>query len=166
MYFKPEMITAIVEGRKTQTRRVCKPGEITFFSDNTLRRFVLDPNGRTKWVTENDYSVCPGRGKVGVWWDKDFQWKQYHPIDFIDWIPLRIRLTAIWRERVTEISEEDARAEGYPFEWPADLTKTYEVMPAPPRVWYAKLWDRINTRKGTRWADSPDVWALSFEVVK
>jgi len=36
----------------------------------------------------------------------------------------------------------------------------------PPSEAYAELWDSINTRPGTRWADNPFVWVITFEVVR
>jgi len=59
--------------------------------------------------------------------------------------PLRIKIIDIHRERLQMISEEDARAEGV------------EDVEA-----YALLWDSINKRPGTRWADNPFVWVIEF----
>lgn len=184
MYFKPEMITAIVEGRKTQTRRVCKPGE-----EISGERFDLHgihilsvSNGRIKWELDRTYAVCPGRGKPGVWWKADGDWlvpdafnedRFYGPMirddhgrwfQRVEYRPLRIRITAIRRERVTDISEEDAWAEGC-----EAVSVLLDYINNPIELYvpsYAALWDRINTKPGTRWADAPDVWVLSFEVVK
>jgi hypothetical protein len=42
------------------------------------------------------------------------------------------------------------------------------LLPAPPdpRWAFIELWDRINTHKGTRWTENPNVWVLTFELVK
>lgn len=71
---------------KTQTRRPYKPGD---YRDDYK---VISASGRTRWREGSYCAVQPGRGKKAV--------------DHI-WIE-RIR-----RERVCDISEADARAEGF-----------------------------------------------------
>jgi hypothetical protein len=60
-----------------------------------------------------------------------------------------IRLLKIERVSVRNMDQYDAWREG--------VSSVAE---------YAALWDRINRRKGTRWADNPMVWRLHFEVVR
>ena len=176
------------------------------WSDDVIDSVLTQPN-RLKWQVGRTYAVSPGRGKPGVWWEpgglvkgywydvagpilKPSQWTSYgkgvKPEDItLDTLkangyqPLRIRITQIRRERVQEISEADAIAEG----WPDNEDKRecphcdalyptgwYDGPNLPctcnPLTWYRLLWDSINTKKGTRWADNPEVWVLSFEVVK
>ena len=91
MYFK--QIDEIVNGTKTQTRRICKLGEYDlvapeekdymfldregnpciFHLATETRRItaVRDANKRLKWEVGRDYAVSPGRGKAGVWWKPD-----------------------------------------------------------------------------------------------
>lgn len=70
---------------------------------------------------------------------------------------LTLRVTQVRVERLQDISEEDARAEGC---GPADLTR-YAVPTVRDAFRY--LWDD-HANKGTTWADNPWVWAMSFEV--
>ncbi|MBZ0291403.1 MAG: ASCH domain-containing protein [Anaerolineae bacterium] len=65
----------------------------------------------------------------------------------------RIRITDIRKEPLQELSTEDAIAEGV-------VLKDY----VGPRLRYSNLWDSINTRKGIRWNDNPDVWVITFEM--
>lgn len=162
MLFKPELIAEIKAGRKTQTRRVVKPGETalratddhvyyteipgkfsyTGLTTSIITEAVYDANSRIKWQVGRVYAICPGRGKPGVGF---------------------IRLTAIQQERVQDIRDAGALAEGFPPDWiPWD---TQELVLTFPREWYRLTWDAINTRKGTRWQDNPDVWVLTFEYV-
>jgi hypothetical protein len=60
-----------------------------------------------------------------------------------------IRLLKIERVSVRNMDQYDAWREG--------VSSVAE---------YAALWDRINRRKGTRWADNPMVWRLTFEVAQ
>jgi hypothetical protein len=119
--------------------------------------------------------VQPKRGRPGAWWcnTADGAWWDMNLPDIgelddwpcrDDWRPLRIRLLDIRQERVQEISEDDAWAEGCPWSRAmGQYNPAYEVL--DPREWYANLWDSINTKPGTRWADNPEVWAITFEVV-
>lgn len=88
-------IDEILDGRKTQTRRVCKPGE-------TCKRYIDDtiwcvrtPSNRTKWERGHTYAIQPKRGQPGL---------KTH----------RIRITALRQERLGAITEDDAKAEGCP----------------------------------------------------
>jgi hypothetical protein len=67
-------------------------------------------------------------------------------------------------ERLQDISEDDAAAEGWPA--PADRAKTgiAEIRDAYPIGWYAALWDSINSKPGTQWSANPWVVAYSFTV--
>lgn len=209
MLFTPEHIQMIAEGRKTQTRRVCKPGdELRQWDVDTPMVYHIDDGwcghegpepacypGRVKWRVGGTYAVQPGRGlptarvKDGRVWmyaprfalaggpSFDFPLEEWHKRT-ADWQPLRIRITNIRREHLQDISNDDAYEEGVicpgcgntgwmllrpnnpwsgPSEHPCDCNPVKE---------YAKVWGRINTRKGTRWADNPLVWVLTFEVVR
>ena len=183
MIFK--QIDEILSGQKTQTRRVVKPGEFVYQHGNqnpdgpsailSVSTLVDSPEKhafteRIKWAVGRTYAVVPKRGKPGVWWKvsdgipyakSPIDWsikagfEDFYPVNILNgmihdgWQPLRIRITAIRRERLQDISEADAKAEG--------VGNVEE---------YRALWDSINTRKGTRWQDCPDVWVITFEVVR
>lgn len=175
MIFK--QIDEILSGQKTQTRRVVKPGEFVYQHGNqnpdgiwaidTVFTLIDNPEkheykDRIKWKVGRTYAVVPKRGKPGVWWSDLYLGSVSHPLVIekpdaatqayrieTGWRPLRIRIVAIRREHLQDITEADAKAEG-----------------VSSKGEYAKLWNRINKRKGTRWSDNPLVWALTFEVVK
>lgn len=68
-----------------------------------------------------------------------------------------LELTEIRVQRVQEISEEDAKAEG------ADLTAGVTgPMCGTYRGAFCRLWDSINAKRGYGWDTNPWVWALSF----
>ena len=110
--------------------------------------------------------------------DKDVRGYPWRPSIFMPHWASRItlELTSVRVERVQDISEEDAIAEGVGsgFQcnggWPdyqhirngvCDLTQDTAKMS------YASLWDSINgKRPGCEWADNPWVWVLAFRMVQ
>lgn len=189
MIFKE--VDKILSGRKTQTRRVVKAEDFYevdcddpfcdtpdyYISTIVCRMGEMTRTGiksRARWQVGRTYAVVPKRGLPTVWWRDRYFTGEYttiskswrdgyarngHSAKKLEadmkadgWQPLRIRITAIRRERLQDISEADVRAEG---------VESVESVEA-----YRVLWDSINTRKGTRWQDCPDVWVLSFEVVR
>ncbi len=167
MIFK--QIDEILSGQKTQTRRVCNPGEGMYKDTLALRE-----SGAVKWAVGKTYAVVPKRGKPSVWWKRvgtvaltHNGMHEYHypsnpdaaaialPVTRAElekrgFQPLRIRITAIRQERLQDISEADAKAEGV-----ADVEA------------YRALWQAINGKTpGARWDANPQVFVLEFEVVK
>lgn len=154
MLFKPELCQAILDGTKTQTRRLVKPGEACRDGMSVAKTWTHDVLGITghrcwvpyypKWQVGRTYAIQPGRGKKAVG---------------------RIRITKIRREELWEIScggylgRSDMQQEGCPFVNEPNRMGLDEV------EWFGELWDSINTKKGDRWADNPEVWVLEFECV-
>jgi hypothetical protein len=82
------------------------------------------------------------------------------------WRPLRIRITEIRREPLQAITEADAIAEGCKGRtvytgYTNEDTVDYDMT---PRDEYRDLWNSINGPKS--WDLNPDVWVLTFEVVR
>lgn len=178
-------IDEIVSGRKTQTRRIVKANEELIASGVVIYRGCFhqymppEPLYRLKWEVGRNYAVVPGRGKHGemvhckgfhftpvrveggLYYDGDGYW--FGPNECQ---PLRICITAIRQERLQDITETDARAEGvkaaecYRAEYFAGKEPLESYVEG-----YRQLWNQINARKGTRWADNPLAWVLTFEVV-
>lgn len=74
---------------------------------------------------------------------------------------ITLRITDVRVERVQDITEDDARAEGVaPVGW---IDET-DVGMSSYREGFARLWNRINGSGA--WEANPWVWALSFEMVK
>jgi hypothetical protein len=169
-------------GTKGQTRRICKDGETAVYDDAGEIVKVLDARGRVKWEVGNDRCVQPKRGSSGLWYTpcctcggvitalanaivEDRYMPDSPEGEKNGWNPLRIKIVTIGREPVNKISTNDAVAEGYPYEFPPTGPVNHPHQ-ADPRGWYADLWDSINKRKGQRFADAPECWCLTFEVVK
>ena len=167
MIFK--QIDEILSGQKTQTRRVVKPGEGMYEAS-----LALTAAGNVKWAVGKTYAVVPKRGKPSVWWKRAGTvalthngMHEYHypsnpdaaaialPVTRAElekrgFQPLRIRILAIRQERLQDITEADAKAEGV-----ADVEA------------YRALWQAINGKTpGARWDANPTVFVLEFELVR
>lgn len=142
MIFKPELAQKVLTGEKTQTRRIVKPGEWFSVLPNGSKA-VFYEEGRLKWITGESYAIQPGRTKAAIG---------------------RFKLLDIRRERVQDISESDAIAEG------VELNHYYcdegtDSDPTPihrcdPIGKFLELFESING-KG---ALEKEVWVLVFEV--
>lgn len=83
---------------------------------------------------------------------------------------ITVEITSVRVERVQDISEDDARAEGVRLgeQVPATINgKPGAVAFFDPRAAYAYLWNAINgKRHGCSWEANPWVWALTFRRVE
>ena len=140
--FSGPMIRAILEGRKTQTRRIVKP--------NCLSK--LSPYGRTGdrlWVRETWGHNPEGPGYV-YRSDGDFDMKfhgdRWRPsIHMPRWASrITLEVTGVRVERLQDINEEDALAEGVEHA-------------------FRSLWESINGPGS--WDANPWVWVVEFRRV-
>lgn len=178
------MVRGLLEGRKTQTRRLAKRQDIFF------------RNGRP-WVPTGIHSEMPytqpGWSVGDLLWVRE-TWRPLHSgdpsrgaryradagADQTLWRPaiymprwasrLTLEVTGVRVERLQDISRDDAIAEGL-VQLPA--THRYVVSLGDqyfglashdPREVYAAFWDSINNKPGRRWANNPWVMALTFRV--
>lgn len=72
-----------------------------------------------------------------------------------------LEVSSVHVERLQDISEADARAEGAPSSHPSidRISREYGYEDFP-RSWYAQLWDQINGAGA--WASNPWVWVVEF----
>jgi hypothetical protein len=186
--FSAPMVRAILEGRKTQTRRIVKVrpagAEVVVHNGRVWKParvdyagFVECPYGQPGdrlWVREtfllrgngthcvyradSDLIEAAGFGAMyGGWKPSIFMPRKFSSIT--------LEVTGVRVERLQEISERDAQAEGID-----DPTCTEEVTPATGYATYsyatsfAKLWDSINAKRAP-WASNPWVWCISFRRI-
>ena len=203
--FNAEMVRAILDGTKNQTRRPVK----------------LAASGRVKavgspknWHTDDPAAVaaCPfGRPGDMLWvretWavlhenaddlpdsvileecEQGMPWTALrHRASFPDlatyedmfrrWRPsihmprwasrITLRVTDVRVQRVQDISEEDAVAEGVRWHDGEMIYAWKGISSAPSaRAYFAEIWDSINEPRGFGWDANPWVWAVSFERVR
>ena len=193
--FSGPMVRAILEGRKTQTRRVVKPdpeyildGEN--FPDGSVDcgyvwKFPKCPYGtpgdllwvRETWCTSPAYYKWkPSDLPVGfpIWYraEADDDESRWRPSIFMPRWASRITLEIVdvRVERLKDISEKDSRAEGI-FETPRDpgfeswSTHGMRDYYATPRRAFKALWDSINAKRGYGWDTNHWVWVVEFRVM-
>lgn len=193
--FSGDMVRAILDGRKTMTRRVVKIAQhpqaerVQHFEglrwdwlryDGLRLSTFKCPFGKTGdrlWVREtfrlsdpNDcacYEPCRCRSGQpmyradGHYHDMEYKWK---PSIYMPRWSSRITLevTGVRVERLQDISEEDAQAEGAPLELGV-LERTILGAKARYRSGFVRLWESINGPGS--WDANPWVWVIEFERV-
>lgn len=203
--FSAPMVRAILEGRKTQTRRVVKPGppdglgmyaclgawryEGVDYRANEVETCPYGVPGDRLWVRETWQMVDPlevpenRRGSrapfTGCQGARIIPWVATYRADGelaherygdIVWKPsihmprwasrITLEITGVRVERLQDISEEDALAEGvHRFDWQDDNGEC----PATTREAFARLWASINGPDS--WTANPWVWVVEFRRI-
>lgn len=191
--FSTPMIRAILEGRKSQTRRIVKK------QPHTVGEWIMQG---INWLFPNVNPYvnikCP-YGKVGdVLWVRE----TFSPIEFEDgthyrykatfkennclkpkWKPsifmpkeacrIKLEITDIRVERLQNITGEEALAEGiskvdgkvigYPFGILFNYSNGLNNYSSPKEA-YSALWEKING-KGS-WESNPWVWVIEFKRIQ
>jgi len=194
--FSTPMVQAILEGRKTQTRRVIKINgypitspeeslELTkegliyhsFCSMSGYYKLLCQPGDilwvRETWCTHEDMAdvfenqLRPGyyykANEIGKEWVNDREIVKWRPSIFMPREAARIflRVLNVRVERLHDITEEDAKAEGCIDGKSKDVLK----FDLTARDVFAKLWNSINAKRGYRWETNPWVWVIEFERI-
>lgn len=191
--FSGPMVRAILEGRKTQTRRIVKPqpdDNGLWFMRNAPLDWREDIHGDwNPWKGETPNGDT-WNGSVKCWpgdrlWVREtfgkihYEGVDEHPTYFyradetdaeadalIKWRPsihmpraasrITLEVVSVRVERLQDIREDDARAEGVG-EGPQEGWVT------GPVVAFADLWDSINGQDA--WLANPWVWVVEFKRV-
>jgi len=199
--FSGPMVRAILDGTKTQTRRVAKL---------TAGGHVKEPGGHRRWHPADPEAVlaCPyGQpgdrlwvregfaidaaahapdGHYGLTYLADGTWiemdyseiderrltpgKKYPSIYMPRWASrIKPGVQAVRVERVQDISEEDAKAEGMRAVEIFTLGGTHPHVVATgahititERDAFRALWDSINAKRDHGWTTNPWVWVVEF----
>lgn len=187
--FSTEMVKAILEGRKTQTRRVISKPERYEHIRNCDFCCPYGQVGDRLWVRETwallagdeglDYFVYkanPDDAKeMAEIMATDHQVK-WHPSIFMpkDASRITLEITEIRVQKLQEISYEDIGKEGVNMIGPIPINTAYMLTGAKNEdelkrrlfpMEFADVWDSINYKKYP-WKSNPWVWAITFKVVK
>ena len=199
--FSGPMVRAILEGRKTQTRRIVKKSRKEFCDINGLGHAVFTDNnityqelkcpygqeGDRLWVRETWATDYPEKLKLEIWeGGQNLDWIMHrahsdnvHENLGIRWRPsihmprwasrITLEVTGVRVERLQDISEEDAIAEGIqPSELGEAASASLQLIKGeqwPAAVLqYAELWQSINGPGS--WEANPWVWVVEFKRVQ
>jgi len=128
----------------------------------------------TTWATEKQYdgtkpSRLPDNARIWSLWDGDTkpEWcgrlrpGRFLPGRFRHLMP-RSEIIDVRVQRVQDITEEDAKAEGVDGGGPVGHIPTCLEM-GRHRYQFCHLWDSINSNRGFGWDSNPWVWAITFK---
>ena len=167
--FNTEMVKAILDGRKTCTRRIIKPqptvrygsqyikppyqtGDILYVRETWYKRLE-------RYMYRADYSDTEKFYRNG----KEIKMK-WHPSIHMPKEAARIwlKVTNVRVERLNEITDKGAEREGaqpdYPFDYAVDKWPNLEHF---KKIWNSTIKKSDLDRYG--WQANPWVWAISFE---
>ena len=184
--FSAPMVEAILAGTKTMTRRIVKPPppELT---DGSARMYQHGDGWRYDGCNYkgDDHERCPYGAPGDLLWVRetwarvghpertvfraeradDYQWSAAPGFRWSPSIHMRrglsridLEVTAVRVERLHDITEEDARAEG--------------VQPGSLSVFdsfyigaFADLWESINGERAS-WHSNPWVWVVAYKLLR
>lgn len=157
--FSGPMVRAILDGRKTMTRRL-----VTRIAPVTI--------GDELWVREHwqTYAALDKRELgigIGIRYKADLAqkgpdhnsgWGRWRSSRFMPrWASrITLKVTAVRVERLQDISPEDAIREGtiHRDSSPAGLSAS---------AMFGNFWDTLARKPGATWADNPWIWVIEFE---
>jgi len=182
--FSRPMVRAILEGRKTMTRRVVKlrygadvvvtNGQVWKPARVDYAGYVDCPYGQvgdrlwSPWFREDcDYYGLLGHDGVGPVYVEDLEWKPSIRMPRTA-CHILLEITGVRVERLQDISEDDCLAEGI-----AQVVREklpgiqqcgeYDIIDVDPVAEYRDLWQSINGPDS--WAANPWVWVIEFKRV-
>lgn len=180
--FSAPMVRAILEGRKTETRRVLRnqppddmglvglyaPGLTAVFGyiapTNDFKVPLRFVPGDRLWVRESlecANGEAIGYPADGTWLpNDDWRWQREKlpSIHMPRWLSrITLIVTDVRVQRLTDIDRGDAMAEGFPGQ---NMAKGPD-----PRDWFRDLWNGINADRGYGWDVNPWVAAISFDPI-
>ena len=204
--FNGDMVRAILEGRKTETRRIIKPihrkacGFNVVFNHDDSFHGILDydedetsydnyswPYGQVGdrlWVRET-WNVLAGYsgGSMQPYLkipsmktchtilvyksDNDYKTKWRPSIFMPRWASrITLEITEIKVERVQDITEEGAKAEGVTINPALEiLANFYKEHGTKYKIMFRDLWNSINKKRGFGWDLNPWVWVVKFRRI-
>lgn len=186
--FSGEMVRAILEGRKTQTRRVISArvnNHVADISKATRAKFDINYWGDCVNFYDEYYVGAAQRIYVPgnrlwvreTWCHDEKAEKTYYRADFSsdtpglpNWKPsihmprwasrITLEIVNVRVERLQDISEEDAKAEGVEL----SCGEMRQDCPNYKKTFH-KLWDSIYGKSGHSWEANPWVWVVEFKKV-
>lgn len=153
--FNTQMVQAILAGKKTQTRRVCKKtvypyGEV---GDELWVRETFNAD----WCDHVIYKA-DGGSAIEAGYKSEPKWK---PSIFMPRKLSRIQLLIkrVRVEKIQDIKLNDIIKEGI-------IDNPGKEADHRIKIKWINLWNSINEKRGYGWNKNPDVWVIEFELKK
>lgn len=192
--FSAQMVRALLAGTKTQTRRILgglgdqpiveydgmfmwkhgfRWGAVTNPKFPPGVRFTVGDRlyVREAWRTSSLLDADPPRSLSGVrvWYEADTGYKPQsrfrQGMHMPRWASrLTLEVTEVRIQRLQEISEADAQAEGVVPRWRDGVPIQHDGTGGICIEAYRALWDSLNADRGYGWDTNPWVVAVSFSV--
>ena len=191
--FSPEMIQAVLDNRKTMTRRVIKINgcpitspkeslELTkegliyhsFCSMSGYYKLLCQP-GDILWVRETWAEVSSGIIEYKATYKEPYTGSAEidHIGNKIKWRPsirmpreaarIFLKVTNVRVERLQDITPDNARAEGHPQR--PEISDDPQVHNDAAIDWFMDTWDYVNAKRGYGWDTNPWVWVIEFKRI-
>lgn len=188
--FNTQEVIATLEGRKSQFRKCFEPpfanvariiptkhdsGNFIFMTQTGLYYNKKCPFGKVgdKIFVKEPFNIFVGniQYKAAITGNERYFWKPARSMKQHQ-SRLTLRITDISVERLQDISEGDAIADGQVFKsenyWHSTLhpTKgTYQCWTSAKEA-FGKLWNSTHKKPSEKWEVNPFVFVINFEVVK
>ncbi|MGH8671846.1 MAG: hypothetical protein ACREUA_07395 [Burkholderiales bacterium] len=143
--FVAEQASALINGTKTQTRRLMLP------PDKTYERAVLP-------------ELHP-YGAVGDVLSAMIAEPLAPPFEITDYQDIKLRITALRVESVQDISPADARAEGVEPLWEGEPSDDPAASDLAYIAGFKQHWDEMYAARGHAWERNPWVCVIRFERI-
>jgi hypothetical protein len=186
--FNTEMVRAILEGRKTCTRRICKDAneytvpDMDFYNADrrtyAVHNFADKEHTEQLSIAERTCPICPGdilyvretwkRALNGYYYYED--WQRDDIADITKWKPsihmpkeaarIWLKVTNVRVERLQDITSEQIYREGVEVEYPHVLNGEEK------RYAFSTLWNSTIKKSDIDtygWDANPWVWVIEFE---
>ena len=122
-----------------------------------------------RYWSQELYSERTGALSAGDQWWRDHEGNpaHWHPSIFMPrWASrLTLEITAVRAERLQDITEEDAKAEGLsdiPYMMPGEEGVRGFGPDSITRPRFRALWDSLNAKRGYGWDANPWAWVIEF----
>lgn len=191
--FSAPMVCALLDGRKTQTRRLCRldkdgdpvvgphrKGDRLYVRETCAIVGSIDP-GWVLYRASGYKAECKRHGFDNPPREIHVRWRP--SIHMPRWASrMTLTVTDVRLQRLRDISESDARAEGLKsvskdgetFKWGIadrdglpgndDQGWHWADWRLTARNAFGDLWNSLHHKPGTRWEDNPWIYALTFHV--
>jgi len=186
--FSTPMVRAILQGNKTQTRRVIRGGYMhqytpyQYTAENSKHYAIPYHRGDVLWVRETwrktgviskpyaykaDEETLNLIGENGELLSAQYRWKpSIHMTK--EAVRIFLKVTDVRVERLQDITKDDCIAEGVVTQ--KELNNLDTIGNAPreeyARYLFRELWDTINAKRNNgvySWERNPFVWVITFE---